>query len=245
MNVLHFFNGNTGCSGCINEDSITLWGAHLNKYSTVYKAYKSRAEAYMKAGDYRKAVEDLKRSIEINPRYATSYAILGMAYERLDLSLQAIESYGRAIELNPQFSIAYYGRERAFQKVRKRSEQAIMGNPEAAAAYINRGTAHALMKNYQEALEDFNRAIHLNPQITAVYYNRGLVYTHMGDYQRAITDFSTVLEQSPGDGESYFRRGIALMESGEEKKAVGDLQTAARLEHRGAREYLQSKGIGW
>jgi tetratricopeptide (TPR) repeat protein len=227
------------------RDSITLWSAHLNKYSTVYKAYKSRAEAYMKAGDYRKAVEDLKKSIVINPRYAASYGILGMAYERLDLSMQAIESYGKAIELKPQFSIAYYGRDRAFQKVLKKSEQVIMGNPGDAAAYINRGTAHALMKNFQEALEDFNRAIQLNPQITAVYYNRGLVYTHLGDYQRAITDFGTVLQQSPGDGETYFRRGAALMESGEEKKAERDLQTAARMGNRNAQSYLISKGIEW
>jgi Flp pilus assembly protein TadD len=227
------------------RDSISLWSAHLRKYSTVYKAYKSRAEAYMKIGNYHRAVEDLKRSIAIYPQYATSYTILGMAYERLGDSLQAIESYGKAIELNPQFYLAYNGRERAFKKVLKKSGVAIKSNPADAAAYINRGTAHALMKNHQEALGDFDRAIQLNPQITAVYYNRGLVYTHLGDYQRAITDFSTVLQQNPGDGETYFRRGVALMESGDEGKSEKDFLTAARLGHRGSQEYLQSKGIGW
>jgi tetratricopeptide (TPR) repeat protein len=227
------------------RDSISLWSAHLNKYTTVYKAYKSRAEAYMKIGNYHRAVEDLKRSIAIYPQYATSYTILGMAYERLGVSLQAIESYGKAIELNPQFYLAYNGRERAFQQVLKKSAEAVKSNPEDAAAYINRGTAHALMKNYQEALGDYNRAIRLNSQITAVYYNRGLVYSHMGDYQRAIKDFGTVLQNSPEDSDTYYRRGSALKELGEEEKAEKDFLTAAHLGHRGAREYLQSKGIGW
>jgi tetratricopeptide (TPR) repeat protein len=227
------------------RDSISLWSAHLNKYTTVYKAYKNRAEAYMKIGNYHRAVEDLKRSIAIYPQYATSYTILGMAYERLGVSLQAIESYGKAIELNPRFYLAFNGRERAFQQVLKKSAEAIKNNPADAAAYINRGTAHALMKNYQEALGDFDRAIRLNPQITAVYYNRGLVYTHLGDYQRAITDFGTVLQNSPEDSDTYYRRGSALKELGEEEKAEKDLLTAARLGHGGAREYLQSKGIGW
>ena len=227
------------------KDSISLWTAELNQYPDIHKAYDSRAEAYMRSGNYQKAVEDLKSSIKINPQYATSYCLLGMAYEKLGANLQAIESYNKAIELDPQFGLAHFNRKKAYQNALKIYLNDIRQNPRDTTAYINRGTLYALAKMYKEALEDFNTALTLNPRMLTVYFNRGLVFAYLKDYRKALNDFEIAIELNPADIQAYYYRGLAFEKLGENKKAHNDFQTAARLGYKEAQDYLASKGAGW
>jgi tetratricopeptide (TPR) repeat protein len=227
------------------RDSITLWTSEINKFGNNYKAYKGRAEAYMKAGNYKKAVKDLKRSIKINPRYATTYAILGMAYERLDGKLQAIESYGKALDINPEFELARYERERVFLDALRDYEKEMKKDPDSEVPYINRGTAYALMKKYQLTLDDYSTAIRLNPLAITVYYNRGMVFMNQGKYNEAISDFETVIGHNPGDFQAHFRLGLAFEKLGEAERSRRYIQEAARLGSGEAQGYLRSKGVVW
>ena len=45
-------------------------------------AYNNRGVAYAKLGDYRQAISDYDRAIEINPEYAEAYYNRGIAYQR-------------------------------------------------------------------------------------------------------------------------------------------------------------------
>ena len=61
-------------------------------------------------GNYRQAIEDYSRAIEIKPGYADAYNNRGIAYNSLGNYRQAIEDYNRAIEIKPDFADAYYNR---------------------------------------------------------------------------------------------------------------------------------------
>jgi tetratricopeptide (TPR) repeat protein len=226
------------------KDSISLWNAELDRFPSLHTVYNNRAEAYMKSGNYQKAIKDFKNSIAINPQYAMSYYRLGVAYEKIGAYLQAIENHNKAIELNPQFKLAYHNRDIAYQQSLKDYERDIKQKPQNVVAYVNRGTVHAMMKNYQKALEDYNRAIKLNLKISTVYYNRGLIFINLGKYQQAIVDFDTVIKLNPRDTEAYYNRGFAYEKSGNNQQAIKDFQTAAQLGNKQAQDYLKSKGIG-
>ena len=48
-----------------------------------------------------------------------------------------------------------------------------------ANGYLNRGSAYAGLRQYQRAIQDYDRAIQLNPNYAKAYYNRGLAYKEL------------------------------------------------------------------
>jgi tetratricopeptide (TPR) repeat protein len=68
-------------------------------------------------------------------------------------------------------------------------------SPKPSYAYIfsNRGLTHTDLKQFDDALDDFNQAIRLDSKYMPAYLNRGLEYERRGDVQHAKEDFSTAV----------------------------------------------------
>jgi hypothetical protein len=92
------------------QNSITLCDHTLKVTDYNWLAYNSRGIAYKNLGNYRQAIEDYDRAIEINPGFAEGYSNRGNAYNEFGNYRQAIEDYGRAIEIKPDFAEAHYNR---------------------------------------------------------------------------------------------------------------------------------------
>ena len=68
--------------------------------------------------------------------------------------------------------------------------EAIKLSPRNPYLYYNRGCLYALRKDYNRALDDFNRAAELDANIPEVYYNRGLVYLYTDRTAEGVSDLS-------------------------------------------------------
>lgn len=88
--------------------------------------------------------------------------------------------------------------------------------PRWAEAYINRGSAYAILGNFDEAIKDYTRAIKLNPNIAYAYDNRALCYIKLAEketdngkakeyYQKALNDCNTGLSLNPDE---EFRKAL-------------------------------------
>ena len=82
-------------------------------------------------------------------------------------------------------------------------------NTNLATAYYNRGFSKNELRNFFEAISDFNEAIEINPQYSKAYLNRGYSKHHLGDYYGAISDFNKAIEINPNNGLTYSNRGIS------------------------------------
>ena len=60
--------------------------------------------------DYRGAIEDYTKAIELNSEYSNAYLGRGSSKPNLQDNTGAIEDYTKAIELDPNYSDAYYNR---------------------------------------------------------------------------------------------------------------------------------------
>lgn len=76
-------------------------------------AYIIRANAKLELGNYKEAIKDFSKAIELSPGNANAYH--GRALANADLAIEnnfknpkiALDDYNKAIELNPNFALAY------------------------------------------------------------------------------------------------------------------------------------------
>jgi len=148
------------CLSIITWTQVGYWQNNITLYDHTLKItdyneliYNNRGIAYSDLGNYRQAIDDCSRAIEINPVFAEAYYNRGNAYINLGNHRQAIEDYSKAIEIKPGYVAAYY----------------------------NRGHAYADFGNYRQAIEDYSRAIEIKPGYADAYNNRAFVYLKQGD----------------------------------------------------------------
>ena len=62
----------------------------------------------MSLGNYKQAIGDYDKAIELNPKFAKAYDNRAAAYGSLGNYRKAIEDWSKAIELDPKSAMVYY-----------------------------------------------------------------------------------------------------------------------------------------
>lgn len=99
--------------------------------------YFNRGNAHYEAKNYKKAIANFNKAIEMDPKmlHGQAYMLRGNSYHKLGKLQKAIKDYSRAIKLNPNNT----------------------------RAYTNRGGALASTGNYQAAQSDWQTVIQIAP----------------------------------------------------------------------------------
>jgi tetratricopeptide (TPR) repeat protein len=77
-------------------------------YRTPEGAYNNLGWAYYNKGEFQKALENYKKAVEINPRFAMAFNNMGMTYDRAENAEKAVSAFKTAIGLVPDFLEAHY-----------------------------------------------------------------------------------------------------------------------------------------
>lgn len=83
--------------------------------------------------------------------------------------------------------------------------RAIAVDPTFRPAYQMRALALAKLKQYRQAIRDYDKAVELTPGgvYTTAYNGRGLVKLALGEYQSALVDLTKTIELGCGKGCDY------------------------------------------
>ena len=146
-----------GCTVIIDD-------AHTSKYN-LQAALVSRGRAYDDQKDWDKAIADLGRAVELDPKDANAVYNLGVVYEHEGDGDRAITDYTRAMALDPK-------------------------DPEA---YFARGNVYYDSDDFDNALKDYQMAIKLSPRHGAAILGRGLTYEQLGKPDKAEADFKKAI----------------------------------------------------
>jgi tetratricopeptide (TPR) repeat protein len=106
--------------------------------------------------------------------------------------------------------------------------------------YANRGLVYDDRREYDRALQDFNRAIQLYPW---AFTYRGITYRKKGEYDRAIKDFDEAIRIDPKVATYYSNRAIAYSNKGEYDRSIEDFDLAIRLDPKDAIALAEPPGI--
>ena len=95
----------------------------LRQYREAFETIKSLAKIAENEGDYKKAIEDFNKFIELKPDDVYSYFCRGVAYSKLGNYNKAVEDYSKAIDIYPQIAFLYNKRGIAYEKIGEQQGQ--------------------------------------------------------------------------------------------------------------------------
>ena len=154
----------------------SLWGRVNGVFpGVVREAYFNLGVYYNDNGRAGEAIEQFKKAIEINPRYAMAHNNLGIAYTKNGMLDKAIYEYEQALAINPRHAKAHY----------------------------NLGVVYFSQGNFDRAMVKFKDAIALNPNYTEAHYNLGNTYDKKGLWDNAITEHKKAIAINPRHAMAY------------------------------------------
>ncbi len=189
------------------NNSFTLWDDVIAKYPGAAVAHNNRGFAFAEAGDHSRALENYRRSLELDPgdaEYALNYA--GALYNlgRLDEAVSVcrkILTLGPNHEVHNNMGLALFKQGKA-QEAMEHYREAIRLKPDYALARVNLGVALAETGRLEEAIAQYREALHSDPYDPEAYYNLAVDLELMGRLDEAARNYRRVLSLLPGHAPS-------------------------------------------
>ncbi|NQV00096.1 MAG: tetratricopeptide repeat protein [Parcubacteria group bacterium] len=98
-----------------------------------------------------------------------------------------------------------------------------------ADLYNAKGNEYLMDKEFQKAIEEFDKAIEINKNYAEPYNGKGVAYRNLGEFNKAIKDYTKAIELYPSFFEAYNNRGVCFMLLNEYDKMCYDFKRACEL----------------
>ncbi len=219
-----------------------------------YEAWYGRGLAYMGCGETDKALESLKKVVELEPDHKEAWDKMGLlnyaiylVQRKKEFLNKAVECLQKAVELDPEYieALRFLGNSYdllgehnkgldCFQKV-------LELQPDHLFALNDMGTIYRKMGEYDKAIENFQKVLDLNPGAEQPWLNLGLVYDELSVFDKAIEHYEKARKiKSNPLVEKKLRRAREIMkyiekahqhiEKGKHKKAIEEYRNASMLD---------------
>lgn len=171
-----------------------------------------------------------------------------------DPSLQsAMNNFNKAAELQPSSALPHFYKAHVAQQATflksmnwsdaQRAElnkhlldeltKALALDPNLLPAVSDRAEVYFSLKQYWQAIPDYDKAIALDPKDAGAYNDRGLANMELGKTYDAISDFGDAIRLKPRElqkSDSYENRADAYIKTEQWASAIRDLTTAISLQ---------------
>ena len=168
----------------------------------------------------KEAMEQFKKTVEINPMYDFGNNNLGVSYARLKKNQEAKRLFLQAVYINPDYADAHnnlcviFSEEHDYAKAILHGEKATQIRPDEAGYHVNLGIAYEGQNRLKEAETEYRRAIRCNPDFVNAYFRLGLLSAQTGDLQTAARCFGKCVQLDPRNEESHYFLGMVLVRLG-------------------------------
>lgn len=225
------------------ENSELLWTQVIDQYPNSQWAYMSRGLHYAEQDELTLAIDDLNKSIEIEP-FAQSLYERGVLIEKGDVE-GALHDYYHSVKIDPTYSRSYLNigvilaQRGKIGEAINFFEAAIQNDEDYSMAYFNCATALKINGDKKKAINYYSRAIELEPENIQYITFRGVLFLDMGNNAKAIQDFSEAIALDPKGKDVFYLRSVAYRNLNQLEKARSDAQQAKANGYPVSDEYLQ------
>jgi Flp pilus assembly protein TadD len=125
------------------------------------------ARYYQERGRHKEAIEELEKTISIDPAYVKAYNRIGISYDKLGYFSRAFDYYKNALALNPELDYVLN----------------------------NLGYSYILQERYDEAVKFLKKAVDLKKNNKLYRNNLGLAYAKKQKFEKTIDEFSVAVKR--------------------------------------------------
>lgn len=175
-------------------------------------------------GNYKDAVTEYRRAMDLEPANEDAYIGLALAYEHDGDITKAEATYQAVAAAHPQSWVAinalgnFYLRRNDYQKAVAMFSKVTELAPEGYAGYVNLGATYNNMGRYGDAIVPLKKSLTLRP-IYASYVNLGTAYFYLRDYPQAAASAREAIKLNPNQYPIWGNLGAALYYSGARKES--------------------------
>jgi tetratricopeptide (TPR) repeat protein len=165
--------------------------------------YRRAFQMYDQAGLFDKAVEPLKKIVELDPKNETNPYWLGMTYFKAKDYENAVAAFKQSLAIKPDFPQAW-GQIGASYLAAKKYKEAAQAygkyaelQPEDPSGWLNIGVAFNQAKDYEAALEPLKKCVALKPDDPYALVNLAIVYINLKDNYSAREIYNRLVTLDP------------------------------------------------
>ena len=187
--------------------------------------------AYLKEGDYNKALEKLKKSLSADSDYAPTYNVLGLLYQLLGDNNKAEENFKRALAINnvDSSTLNNYGNflckqgrlEQAERSFLRAAENPLYEAPEIAITNV--GQCLYVNNQIENSKKYFRQALQLNPRIPQALLKMSEINFEEKNYLSARAYLQRYQENIPHNAKTLLL-GIQIEKKLGDKDAVSSYE---------------------
>ena len=120
---------------------------------------------------------------------------------------------------------------------KKEYDKAIEAFEKAIEINPKKDEAYYNMGNAYNDKKEYDKAIEINPKKDEAYYNMGNAYNDKKEYDKAIEAFEKAIEINPKDAKAYYNMGYAYNDKKEYDKAIEAYKKAVKINPKDAYAY--------
>ncbi len=217
------------------HDSEALFGRAVKVTDRNYLAYNNLGFYLSRQGKAAEAMENYRRSLEINTNYEDALNNIGYALAGEKKYDEAIGYYLAALRIRPNHPEVHNNLGNAVSELGRLDEAiqhylaTLAQRPEHADAHNNLGVALAMKGQLDEAIVHFRAAIRFKPNDASAHGNLGNALAVQHKLDGAIQEYAQALRLKPDDAQTHNNLGNALAGQGKFDQAIGQYQEALRL----------------
>jgi tetratricopeptide (TPR) repeat protein len=243
--LIIFFGALTVRQNRIWENSLTLWGAVLEKYPEEPIAHNNLGKYYLdtffssaknlsedeKNDLLEKAKKHFELSIKYRPNDVKVYLNLATLYRAKREDNLAKEYLLKAIELAPEEALVYYNlgnfyfEQGQYLSAFAQYKKAIELHPDFPDAYIGIARVHSKTADFEAAISALIKALNQRPENAQARLQLAYCYAKLRKYDKAIGQYNVVIEEAPSQ-EAFLGLANCYLALRDREKALVALKRA-------------------
>ncbi len=193
------------------------------------------AVIYEGSGRTDEAVEELRRTLTLQPNSDDSYRLLGEILAESGRINDAAEEFRRAIAIRPSFWGHHYSLGRAYLNAGKLADAALAFQrvtelqPDLPVGFQTLGVTYHMMGDLDRAVPNYLKAIELGLAWVA-HSNLGTIYYRQGKFSKAAQSYAEALKLNPSSSNNHRNLGDAFQKLDRPEDARKAYLTSAELD---------------
>lgn len=218
------------------EEAIKVLEKGIIEHSEAASLHFNLGLNYMEVGNTKKAREEFKKTIDLEPAHAKAYQGLGQIYYEREEFQEAGAYYLATIDAGKQDEFVYYKLGSCWFKL-KRFENAIIAyqkaiglNSKEKRYYFSLGLSYLALDKHYDAIAAMDNALRIDPLFLDAKYHIAISYLKMSEYDTCIAKAEEILKQDSQYAKAYLVIGHAHKRMGNYGLASDFQKKAERLD---------------